>query len=152
MLSIITPKLLAAMANVPSGAMIMVMVMYALLMMICCRPIGALMWNARFMVCHVGMKLPLSMLRRSSLERVQSTYMAIEATMVSADAVPMAAPMTDSPAPGMNSSTPSTSTVRDGNIRKKLNTTLRAIIVTLSMLGTTMFPLLRSMPEASIDS
>ena len=43
-------------------------------------------------------------------------------------------------------------TVRVGKMRKKLNTTSSDIITTLIMLGTTMLPLLRSIPEPKMEN
>ena len=89
------------MANVPNGATMMVVVICAVHMTICCSPIGKLMRNAFLMHAHVGMKLPLSRLSFSSLERTQRKYIMSAAVMTSANAVPNAAPLTDNPAPGM---------------------------------------------------
>ena len=146
------PNELAAIAKVPSGAMIMVVTIYAEVMMVCCMPIGSPMCRARFTTSHVGRKRPLSIFSDSSLLRKQSIYIVIDAATNSADAVPMAAPTTPSPAPGIVMCMPSTSTVRVWNIRKKLNTTSSDIITTLIMLGTTMLPELRSIPLPNIEN
>ena len=140
------------MAKVPSGAMMMVVTMYAEVIMVCCMPIGRAMCRARFTTCHVGRKRPRSILSDSSLLRKQSMYIVMDAATSSAEAVPIAAPTTPMPAPGSVSDTPSTSTVRVWKMRKKLNTTSSDIITTLIMLGTSMLPELRSMPWLNIEN
>ena len=72
--------------------------------------------------------------------------------MHSADTVPMAAPSTERPAPGMVNAVPRMLTVRVGKMRKELNTTSSDIITTLITLGTTMLPLLRSIPEPKMEN
>ena len=146
------PNELAAMANVPNGAMMMVVTIYADVMMVCCMPIGRPMCRARRTTCHVGRKRPRSILRLRSLLRKHNMYIVIEAATNSAEAVPMAAPTTPIPAPGIVRLMPRTSTVRVSKIRKKLKITSRVIITTLIMLGTTILPELLNIPLPNIEN
>ena len=139
---------LAAMAAIPSGATITVVMICAPQMAICSNPIGREIRTALRSVSFRGRKPPCSPDSLSMGERRQRYHIIPPAVMNSANTVPNIAPSTPKPAPGTVSLAPNHSTCREGKIRKKLNMTSKKHISTFSILGTRMFPLQRNMPPA----
>ena len=139
---------LAAMATMPSGATITVVIICAPQMAICSNPIGREMRTAWRSVSFQGRKLPCPPDSLSMDERRQRYHIIPPAVISSANTVPNTAPSTPKPTPGTMNSHPHQSTCRVGKIRKKLNTTSQKHISTLSILGTRIFPLHRNMPPA----
>ena len=140
---------LAAMAGMPRGATMTVVMICAPQMTMCSRPIGRLI-RMEFriiggagrdgLLCHAFIFKPD--------ERVKRYHKVMAAATLSASPVPKAAPCTPNPAPGMDKVSPPTDNSRDGKMRKKLKTTSRMHISTPAILGMRMLPLQRNMPAA----
>ena len=137
---------LAAIAIVPSGATIIVDIIWAPHITTLSHPIGRAIPSAFLMQADVGLKLPLSCVSLRSGDFRHKALMSISAVTTVASAVPMAAPVTPSPAPGTMIPVPWISS--EGNISRKLKMTSRMHIMMFSTVGVYMFPLLRSIPLA----
>ena len=144
-----TANELAAIAKIPRGATITVVIICAPQMTACSMAIGKPIRTALRNVSAVGMKRPRSPLSLKSPERLKRYRIRITATTASARPVPKAAPFTPQPAPGIVTLIPRTVISLVGNIRKKLKTTSRRHISTLIILGIRMLPLQRSIPDES---
>ena len=111
---------LAAMAKMPSGATMTVVMICAPQIRACSTPIGKPMAAAWRMVFRVGRKRPCVPVSFRADERVQRYVIMRMAVTTSASVVPKAAPTTPRPAPGIHSSVPKTAISREGKMRKKL--------------------------------
>ena len=142
-------KELAAMAVMPNGATMTVVMICAPQMTACSKPIGRLMRTAFFSVVRMGKWcVPCHSWIFSPDDRVKRCHDVRHAATHSANPVPRAAPSTPNPAPGSWRDSVPRESSRSGKMRKKLNTTSSAHISTPAVLGTRMLPLQRSMPPA----
>ena len=139
---------LAAIAQMPNGATITVIIICAQQMMVCSMPIGRPIRKAFRMVSSFGRKQPLFFAKLNSGERYHKYHNITAATNDSATTVPKAAPPTPKPAPNIGTSYPPTLKQRVGNIKKKLSNTSSTHIDTPNRLATCILPLQRNMPLA----
>lgn len=139
---------LAAIATMPSGATITVVMICAPQMAACSNPIGRAMRTALRNVSFRGTRSPRSPDSFSRGDRRQRYHIIPPPVASSASTVPNAAPSTPRPAPGTTKLKSRISICRVGKIRKKLNTTSSRHISTFNRLGTRMFPLHRNIPPA----